>query len=238
MIKKLLSVLFVALLLACGKSPGGLTRNPKIISLQEGGTEAGNPMGGKIVFLFYRSSELLPNTASLWAARLLPNPKLEITEALAKLKEVIRPPTEICVNPHAVDGEGCWLGLLATFGPLGENDSRTLIVRVEGSRAEPVEFRVSKHWMIEFAYPRGWIDPTKGEKLLVALDLDLWLQGIDLEDSRLVSTVEEGKPLVVVDEQTPDLLDRLVENVRHSVRLYRDKDGDGRLDLTEYLEIH
>jgi hypothetical protein len=67
-----------------------------------------------------------------------------------------------------------------------------------------------------------------GAALALAFDVAAWLEGVDLD-----ALEPEGGAVVIDDRSHRAALDRFEQNVTAALRLYRDRDGDGRLDDRE-----
>lgn len=144
--------------------------------------------------------------------------------------------------------ESCQPAATFTLGPLTEGDvfaatelgqrmiGKSLLIRVEGIRQDPIEFRAFQEWTLQFPRASDWIDPSAGENLILAFDREGWFSGIDLTNPAFPLRVEGEEALFVVEEEEfPEILDLLVFNQNRSSGLYPDRNGNRQLDLEEYL---
>lgn len=140
---------------------------------------------------------------------------------------------------------GCAPTMRVTFAELLEGEvasdgsermvGSSLLVRVEGVRSFPIEFRTNQTWTTTFVDPSRWIDPEAFENLIVGFDLDVWFADVDLEDPAYPSEDISGEVIFIVRNSAfPEVLDQMVTNTMNSMGLYLDSDGDRTLDEDEF----
>jgi hypothetical protein len=70
------------------------------------------------------------------------------------------------------------------------------------------------------------------EVWILAFDVARWLEGIDLSSA---TPTPEGEIRIDADTE-PELLQRFDDNLRRSLDLFRDRDGDGALSAGEAID--